>query len=132
VRERVGELRGRWIEDAVVRGRKPAERDAEGEAEMIGRGLGVEGFFVFGERVVLGAVDGELGPGLSVAPRGRAGVAELDGWLAVGLVLGEGGLDGCEDFVRKKRETADIADLKAYPWIERFHGGAALSTIHRA
>jgi hypothetical protein len=91
VREGVAEVRGLRIEDAeLARGVEAAERRAEGEAEVVGGGLGVEDLGVGREGGVLGAVDGELGPVLGVAPGAGTGVFELDGGLAVGFVEREG------------------------------------------
>ena len=89
VRKRVREVRSGRLEDTLgsAAGKaEAAESDAKGEAQVVGRGLGVELFDVIGERRALGAVDGGLGPVLGVAPGGGAGTAELDGGLTVGFV----------------------------------------------
>ena len=57
---------------------------------MVGRGLGVVLGYVGGQRGTLGAIDGDLRPGLRMPPRRRPRTPELDGGLAVRLVLGEG------------------------------------------
>ena len=96
VRERVREVRGGRVEDALggaVGRAEAAEGDAEGEAQVVGGGLGVELLDVIGERRALRTVDGGLGPVLGVAPGGGAGTAELDGGLTVGFVDGKGLFD---------------------------------------
>ena len=91
VRECVREVRGGGVEDALggaARRAEAAEGDAEGEAQVVGGGLGVQLLDVLGEWSALGAVDGGLGPLLGVAPGGGAGPAELDGGFAVRFVDG--------------------------------------------
>ena len=79
-----------WHKEANERARPEAtERDAEGEAQVIGGSLGVELLDVLGKGCAFGAIYGELGPVCRVTPWGRARVFELDGALAVGFVGGE-------------------------------------------
>ncbi len=85
VREGGGEVGGGRIEDALVGRAEAAEGDTEGEAEVIGEGLWIELLGVVGERGVLGAVDGGLGPFLGVAPWRGDWAAEFYGGLAVGF-----------------------------------------------
>jgi hypothetical protein len=74
----MGEIGGRGIEDAcrITRGGlalnidrgKAAQDDAEGKAQMICGGLGVEFFDIFGKRISLRAVNSLLSPVLGVSP----------------------------------------------------------------
>ena len=87
--EGCGEIVLGWVENAFAICTEAAEGHTEGEAQVVGGGLGVEFLDVGRERLAFGAVDGELGPLLGVAPRGGAGRLELDGRFAVGFVGGE-------------------------------------------
>jgi hypothetical protein len=91
----MGEIRRGGIEDAggiacgglalnIDRG-KAAQGDAEGKAEMIGWGLGIEFFDVFGKRSTFKSVNGLLGPVLCVAPGRRSWQYKLYGCLSVSL-----------------------------------------------
>ena len=62
-----------------------AEGDAEGKTQVIGWGLGVEFFDVFGKGCAFYAIDGLLGPLLSVAPGAWPRKAVLNRRLAAGL-----------------------------------------------
>ena len=81
----------RWPGRGCPRPRaEAAESDAEGEAQVVGGGLGV-----VAARRTRGAarprtIDGGLGPVLGVAPGGGAGAAELDGGFTVRFVDIEG------------------------------------------
>ena len=57
-----------WVENAFAVCTEATECHAEGEAQVVGGGLGVELLDVGRERLAFGAVDGELGPVLGVAP----------------------------------------------------------------
>src|SRR5690606_29579578 len=98
--QRVVEIILLRIEDALAVRPETAKRDAEREAHVIGRRLGVELGRVIGQRCALGAIDSGLRPGLGVTPRGRAGPLELDGWLAVTLMGGEVVFDSCDNSLR--------------------------------
>src|SRR5690606_689624 len=77
VGQRVAEIRGARVEDAVAVRAEAAEGHAEGKAQVIRGRLGVEGFDVSGERRALGAIDRGLGPFLGVAPGRGAGALEF-------------------------------------------------------
>src|SRR5207253_1307786 len=80
---------------------KTAESDAEGEAQVGRGGFGVKLLDVLGERRAVETVDGGLCPVLSAAPRGGAGIAELNGWFTVGFVNTKGGTDLTPDCRRR-------------------------------
>ena len=77
----VGEVVLGRVEDALALRAEAAEGHAEGEAQVIGRGLGVVFRLVGRQRCAFGAVDGSLCPGLGVAPRrnGRAALNSTEG-----------------------------------------------------
>ena len=94
---------GSRMPSAACRRAEAAEGDAEGEAQVVGGGLGVELLDVLGERRALGAVDGGLGPVLGVAPGRRAGAPELDGGFAVRFVDVKGAIDAFDRCRRIRR-----------------------------
>ncbi len=81
-----GAVSGGWVENSLTLRAEAAEGHPQGEAQVIGGGLGVVFWLVGRQGGALGAVDGGLCPGLGVAPRGGAGAFEFDGGLAVGFV----------------------------------------------
>lgn len=94
------------------------ERHAEGEAQMIGRRLGIELRFVLRKRSPLRPIHRHLSPLLSMPPRRRAGEFEFDG----GFVDGEGGFDLREDFVctddGEERKAVNITGLEVNPRVQ--------------
>ena len=125
VGQRAGEAGGRRVEDTLGGGvlrAEVAEGDAEREGEVVGGRFGVELPGVGGDRDVWRAVDGELDPGLGVAPREGTGTEDFDRWYAVRLVRTEGTLDLSDDGVGvinfEQRQPEDVTDLEADPGVE--------------
>ena len=77
VRQRCGEIVFGWIENSFAIGSKAAQSNADGKADVIGWGLGIEFFDMLRQRCSLYSIHSELCPLLSMPPRRRAGLFEL-------------------------------------------------------
>ena len=81
---------GSMVQDPLAVRAEAAEGDTERDGDVrLGRGRIVFGV-VRREGGAVGAIDGELGPGLGVAPGGGAGATKLDGGFARLFPLLEG------------------------------------------
>src|SRR5438093_543925 len=87
--ERCREVILDWVENAVALCAEATECDAETEAEVISRRLGVDFLDVGRKGIAFETIDGELGPLLGMSPWGGAGKHEFDGGFAVGFAVSE-------------------------------------------
>ena len=115
------------IENPFAARPEAAQCRPQDEAQMVGRRFRVVLRFVRRQRLILRPIYRRLGPILSMTPRGMARTPELDGGLAVHLMLGKRDLYGRTNGGRihngYRRKTIDITRLKTNRRIQGLDNG---------
>jgi len=134
-RERVREVVGGRVEDALAVGAEAAEGDAEGEAEVVVRWLRLVLRLVGLEGLRGIAVNCTLCPVLAPGPGRGSWLSEVGRTLSCLLVSPELAPKNDDDFARRSDwvhgKSIDVSDLEVHSGVQRFHDSAGPGGVQK-